>query len=343
MTINIYISAHCGNPKISNEQQRICSVLDTKNIPFQTIDISAPGMELQRDFMRSHGNKREGQRNVLPPQIFNGEQFRGDFVDFDIANEDDNLEEFLGIPRKSPKIEFFKTGATATDVGQILPGNLLNKEEINESSVLPSEVSEVISATDLENTIEEDFEETDHIECDERQQQQTARLKVIKSLETDAISASVQEAKLCPEEKEVVEADTNDHSSTGLESDAAKQIESFQEEVVQEAIENEKQKVVEKTDGLMNLTKHVLVSADYDVTPKTTDIENIRLTPLSDSSGEKTSLEQWEDSEDSETDSETSDSEDEFMADGERVRKTSRGFKQISNCKRFWKASLLTG
>ena len=28
---------------------------------------------------------------------------------------------------------------------------------------MPSEVSEVISATDLENTIEEDFEETDHV------------------------------------------------------------------------------------------------------------------------------------------------------------------------------------
>ena len=113
--------------------------------------------------------------------------------------------------------------------------------------------------------------------------------------------------------------------------------------MVQEAIEAEKQKVVEKTDGLMNLTKHVLVAADYDVPPKTIDTENIRLTPLSDSSGDKTTLEPWGDSEDSETDSETEDSEDEFMADGERVRKTSRGFKQISNCKRFWKASLLTG
>ena len=36
-------------------------------------------------------------------------------------------------------------------------------QEINESSVLPSEVSEVISATDLENTIEEDFEETNNV------------------------------------------------------------------------------------------------------------------------------------------------------------------------------------
>ena len=38
-----------------------------------------------------------------------------------------------------------------------------------------------------------------------------------------------------------------------------------------------------------------------------------------------------------------SDSEDdnvvEFMPDGEIVRKKSRGFKQLNNCKRFWKAS----
>ena len=31
----------------------------------------------------------------------------------------------------------------------------------------------------------------------------------------------------------------------------------------------------------------------------------------------------------------------EYMPDGELVRKKSRGFKQLSNCKRFWKASLL--
>ena len=27
--------------------------------------------------MRMNGRKREGQRNVLPPQIFNGEEYRG--------------------------------------------------------------------------------------------------------------------------------------------------------------------------------------------------------------------------------------------------------------------------
>merc|ERR1712181_7458 len=47
----------------------------------------------------------ENQRNVLPPQVFNGEKYCGDYDAFDVANEDDELEEFLGIPRKHPKVE----------------------------------------------------------------------------------------------------------------------------------------------------------------------------------------------------------------------------------------------
>merc|ERR1711972_1159629 len=67
------------------------------------VDISAPGMDEQRDLMRASAKKKEGQRHALPPQIFNGEKYCGDYDDFDVANEDDELEEFLGIPRKTPK------------------------------------------------------------------------------------------------------------------------------------------------------------------------------------------------------------------------------------------------
>ena len=52
-------------------------VLTTRTIEFVTIDISAPGMQKMRIFMREKGKKREGQRNALPPQIFNGEDLRG--------------------------------------------------------------------------------------------------------------------------------------------------------------------------------------------------------------------------------------------------------------------------
>ena len=76
--------------------------------------------------MRDRGKKKDGQRNVLPPQIFNGDDYIGvrkkkekvfyhpdlrahlqqDFEDFDLANEDDMLEEFLGIERENPKVNF---------------------------------------------------------------------------------------------------------------------------------------------------------------------------------------------------------------------------------------------
>ena len=68
--------------------------------------ISAPGMDEQRDMMRASAKKKDGQRHALPPQIFNGEKYCGDYDDFDVANEDDELEEFLGIPRKTPKVRF---------------------------------------------------------------------------------------------------------------------------------------------------------------------------------------------------------------------------------------------
>ena len=99
---------------METRQQTILHVLEARQIDYDTIDISAPGNQELRKFMRERGKKINGQRNALPPQIFNGEEhrfiwlvgiqiktnfcfFRGDFEDFDIANEDDNLEEFLGI------------------------------------------------------------------------------------------------------------------------------------------------------------------------------------------------------------------------------------------------------
>ena len=42
-------------------------------------------------------------------------------------------------------------------------------------------------------------------------------------------------------------------------------------------------------------------------------------------------------------DSSDEESEDEYMSDGELVRKNARGFKQLVNCKKFWLASQIIG
>merc|ERR1711936_1113221 len=50
-----------------------------------------------------------------------------------------------------------------------------------------------------------------------------------------------------------------------------------------------------------------------------------------------------DDIDDSSDESSDEDTTVEYMPDGEIVRKKSRGFKQLTNCKRFWKASLNVG
>merc|ERR1711899_319768 len=97
-------SGNSGSKEITNSQHRITMILKSLGIALKQVDISAPGMDEQRDFMRASAKKKEGQRHALPPQIFNGEKYCGDYDDFDVANEDDELEEFLGIPRKTPKV-----------------------------------------------------------------------------------------------------------------------------------------------------------------------------------------------------------------------------------------------
>merc|ERR1712142_320323 len=75
--IMIFISGNSGSKEITNRQHRILMILKSLGIAMKQVDISAPGMDEQRDFMRAGAKKKEGQRHALPPQIFNGEKYCG--------------------------------------------------------------------------------------------------------------------------------------------------------------------------------------------------------------------------------------------------------------------------
>ena len=77
MGVRVFLTRNSGNPEMERHTSTILMVLNTRCIEFDTVDISAPGMQEMRKFMREKGKKQEGQRNVLPPQIFNGEECRG--------------------------------------------------------------------------------------------------------------------------------------------------------------------------------------------------------------------------------------------------------------------------
>ncbi|XP_045765070.1 SH3 domain-binding glutamic acid-rich protein homolog isoform X2 [Maniola jurtina] len=76
-------------------------ILDSKMIKYEIIDITEPGREDDKDFMQNNSKSNGGTvsdpspRSPLPPQIFNDEEYCGDYEQFDLNNEIDTLEQFL--------------------------------------------------------------------------------------------------------------------------------------------------------------------------------------------------------------------------------------------------------
>ena len=70
-------------------------ILDNLGIPYTTVDYTAKGNESDRKCFQKHSKKRPGQMVALAPQIFNDDDYCGDYADFDLANKGGSLEAFL--------------------------------------------------------------------------------------------------------------------------------------------------------------------------------------------------------------------------------------------------------
>lgn len=62
--------------QVKKRQQRVLMILDSKNVEYETIDITEPGKEMEKEFMQSNSIVRDS-KYPLPPQIFNEEDYCG--------------------------------------------------------------------------------------------------------------------------------------------------------------------------------------------------------------------------------------------------------------------------
>lgn len=112
MVIKVYISSVTGNSKMKKQQQHLQSTLESFKIDFENIDISCPTNEEQKKFMRANSKTKEGSTVPLPPQVFNEDDYCGDYEDFDMNVEDNLLYEFLKMapPKKTSEAVVTITG-----------------------------------------------------------------------------------------------------------------------------------------------------------------------------------------------------------------------------------------
>ncbi|UYV68042.1 hypothetical protein LAZ67_5002896, partial [Cordylochernes scorpioides] len=79
--------------QVRKRQQRVLFTLGGMKLDHEPIDITEAGKEEEREFMREQCLKHN--KNPLPPQIFNDDEYCGDYYDFELANDDDRLLPFL--------------------------------------------------------------------------------------------------------------------------------------------------------------------------------------------------------------------------------------------------------
>ncbi|TNM93255.1 SH3 domain-binding glutamic acid-rich-like protein 3 [Takifugu flavidus] len=89
MGIKLYYTTVTASREVKSRQAEMMRILESKSIKYELVDISV-GSEV-RDEMRS----KAGDPTAVPPQLFNEDQYCGNYEMFSEAVEADAVEQFL--------------------------------------------------------------------------------------------------------------------------------------------------------------------------------------------------------------------------------------------------------
>ncbi|XP_052894648.1 uncharacterized protein LOC128301993 [Anopheles moucheti] len=340
MVIKVYISGMSGNKEVKKRQQRVTMIMESKHIEYTVIDITEPGQEAEKDFMQTNAQHKgctisdPNPRHALPPQLFNDTEYCGDYDDFDMANEVDNLEVFLKLAAPAPEPEH-KNGdvsAPATDAAaEDEDENKENKtedngaagdgaeatEDVNEATKVPPEEAGAELQSDKEIPDEEAHATVDEKSDSLKEENETEELeeKSLKEEKTLTEDTEVEEPEVKIEKVERTEAGTMEHSSEESNSEDVDNASNPQKDTQQEGViefseELERPRTVED-----NTTEQLVVQNDND------------LEALEDTTEEQvTTMEHESDNEESSDDSVPEDPE------GETVEETNVDVERKEEC-----------
>ncbi|XP_017537070.1 SH3 domain-binding glutamic acid-rich protein isoform X6 [Pygocentrus nattereri] len=97
MVIKVFLASSSGSTAIKKKQQDVLGFLEALKIEYAQLDIASN--EENRMWMRENvpGDMKPSNGIPLPPQIFNEENYCGDYETFFNAKEENSVYEFLGL------------------------------------------------------------------------------------------------------------------------------------------------------------------------------------------------------------------------------------------------------
>ncbi|XP_076432872.1 SH3 domain-binding glutamic acid-rich-like protein 2 isoform X1 [Peromyscus maniculatus bairdii] len=92
--------------EIKKKQQDVVRFLEANKIEFEEVDITMSEEQRQWMYKNIPPEKKPSQGNPLPPQIFNGDRYCGDYDSFFESKESNTVFSFLGLkPRPASTAE----------------------------------------------------------------------------------------------------------------------------------------------------------------------------------------------------------------------------------------------
>ncbi|XP_053166465.1 SH3 domain-binding glutamic acid-rich protein isoform X2 [Hemicordylus capensis] len=165
MVIKVFVATSSGSTAIKKKQQEVVGFLEANKIDFKELDIACD--EDNRKWMRENvpGEKKPQNGIPLPPQIFNEEQYCGDFDSFFSAKEENIIYSFLGLaPPPGSKEGWIAEEAPAVPNGEVAgeeqnTAEETEKSEANEENELHTEDDAGADATEVPTEEQEEGEE----------------------------------------------------------------------------------------------------------------------------------------------------------------------------------------
>ncbi|KAM8904032.1 SH3 domain-binding glutamic acid-rich protein isoform 16-T16 [Spinachia spinachia] len=183
MVIKVFLASASGSTAIKKKQQDVVGFLEALKVDYTQLDIACN--EDNRMWMRENVPEEKKPPNgiPLPPQIFNEEDYCGDYETFFDAKEDNLVYSFLGLPpppgsKEVPVVE--RNGNAHGEEEQVADGEEErgegNEEEVADGETAEDEVAQGDGEEDTDGITEEtaQAEDAEGEEEEEEQEEEEA-------------------------------------------------------------------------------------------------------------------------------------------------------------------------
>ncbi|XP_036411610.1 SH3 domain-binding glutamic acid-rich protein isoform X5 [Colossoma macropomum] len=219
MVIKVFLASSSGSTAIKKKQQDVLGFLEALKIEYAQLDIASN--EENRMWMRENvpGDMKPSNGIPLPPQIFNEENYCGDYETFFNAKEENSVYEFLGLTPPPGFKEAKQSGLWQT----IEDGAEEQRDDDTSREAIPMEEQNGNAHTEEEKTSGEEAVEEEMKEGEEQEE------------------PSEEESKASPAEEEVQEGEEEgeyereeDDAPVSEEEEELRQLEEQEEPVSEE-------------------------------------------------------------------------------------------------------------